>query len=127
MTNKKHLSEGRRVSLPVDSSAFDDFIRNTDIFELTRTYMRHCLENWYGDEPAQFVEALRADFNTVMGTYCFHNTMVSLNKNFNFEPAMDTVTCKITIDDDEGRYCASYQAVFDHDMQIIDDGISGRH
>ncbi len=47
--------------------------------------------------------------------------MVSFNKNFNFEPAMDTISCKITIYDAENRYCMSYKAIFDYELNVIDD------
>lgn len=56
-----------------------------------------------------------------MKTYRFENTMVSFNKNFNFEPPLDTISGKLTIYDSEGSYCMRYRAVFDYDLNIIDD------
>ena len=67
---------------------------------------------------------LRADFDTVMEKYHFYDRMVSFNKNFEFEPPLDTITCIIAINDDEDSYCASYRAIFDYDMNIIDDVLS---
>ena len=59
--------------------------------------------------------------DTVMKTYRFENTMVSFNKNFKFEPPFDTISGKITICDENGDYCMTYQAIFDYDLNIIDD------
>ena len=56
---------------------------------------------------------MRADFDTVMTLYCFYNAMVSVDKNYNFEPELSTITCRITINDAE-----------DFDLNIIDDIIS---
>ena len=67
---------------------------------------------------------LRADFDTVMEKYHFHDRMVSFNKNFEFEPPLDTITYIIAINDDEDSHCASYRAIFDYDMNIIDDVLS---
>ena len=50
--------------------------------------------------------------------------MVSFNKNFEFDIPLDTITCIITINDDEDDYRMSYRAIFDYDMNIIDDVIS---
>ena len=109
------------MRLPIDQHDFSAFIEASDIFKLTRDAMRRCLENWYRDECDQFVENLRADFDTVMGTYRFHDTMVSFNKDFNFDTPLDTISCKITIHDAEDDYCLSYQAIFDYDLNMIDD------
>ena len=67
---------------------------------------------------------LRADFDTVMEKYHFYDSMVSFNKNFEFNLPLDTITCIITINDDEDDYCMCYRAIFDYDMNMIDDMIS---
>ena len=67
---------------------------------------------------------MRADFDTVMTLYCFYNAMVSVDKNYNFEPELSTITCRITINDAEDNYCSAYWSVFDFDLNIIDDIIS---
>lgn len=82
--------------------------------------MKIGLENWYKDGENQFVESLRADFDTVMRTYHFYNTKVSFNKDFPFELALDSITCVIAAHDEEGDYCLSYLAVFDYNLNIID-------
>ena len=81
-------------------------------------------ENWYNDEREQFLDDMRADFDTVMEKYHFYDSMVSFNKNFEFDPPLDTITCIITINDDEDDYRMCYRAIFDYDMNIIDDVIS---
>ena len=53
-----------------------------------------------------------------------NHRMVSFNKNFKFDIPLDTITCMITINDDEDDYRMSYRAIFDYDMNIIDDVIS---
>ena len=67
---------------------------------------------------------MRADLETVIKTYRFHNTMVSFDKDFSFDPPLDTITCTITINDGEGGPCMFYRAIFDYDLNIIDDIIS---
>ena len=111
------------MDFPIDKKAFDKFIEESNIFGLTKDALYQCLKNWYDEEPKQFVEELRADFNTVMKTYHFKNTMVSFNKNINFEPPLDTISGKITIYDSDESYCMSYGAIFDYDLNVIDDVI----
>ena len=50
--------------------------------------------------------------------------MVSFNKDFGFDPPLDTITCIIAINDDEDDHCMFYRAIFDCDLNIIDDVIS---
>ena len=107
--------------LPINEKAFDKFIEESNIFVLAQSLLRQYFKNWYEDDPEQFMDCLRADFNTVMETYRFENAMVSFNKNFNFDPPLDTISAKITIYDSEGDYCFNYQAIFDHDLNAIDD------
>lgn len=111
----------KKIIFPMDKDTFSKFIEESNIFVLTRESLYECLENWYKDEPEQFIEELGADINTVMKTYRFENTMVSFNKNFKFEPPLDTISGKITICDENGDYCMTYQAIFDYDLNIIDD------
>lgn len=112
------------MDYPIDRIAFSKFIRHSNIFELTRVAMAQCLESWYNDEREQFLDDMRADFDTVMEKYHFYDRMVSFSKNFEFEPPLDTITCIIAINDDEDSHCASYRAIFDYDMNIIDDVLS---
>lgn len=107
------------MRLPIDNRVFSEFIEESDIFRLTRESMKQCLKNWYNDGREQFVDAMRADFDTVMKTYHFYDTVVSFNKNFNFDPPLDTITCITTINDGEDDYCTAY-----YDLNIIDDAIS---
>lgn len=113
------------MKFPIDKDAFDVFIEESRIFELTRENLRQNLEYWYyKEDPEQFVENLWADFETVMRTYHFNNRMVSFNKNYNFEPPMDTISCEITIYDAEESYCMTYKAVFDYEFNVLDDILS---
>ena len=109
------------MKLPIDNELFNNFIIQSNIFELTQKMMYQCLENWYKDETKQFIESMGTDFDTVIQTYHFSNTMVSFNKNFNFEPPMDTISCVIRISDEEDMYCTRYKAVFDYNLEAIDD------
>lgn len=111
----------KKIIFPMDKDTFSKFIEESKIFVLTRESLYECLENWYKDESEQFIEELGADINTVMKTYHFENTMVSFNKNFKFEPPLDTISGKITICDENRDYCMTYQAIFDYDLNIIDD------
>ena len=112
------------MDFPINRNAFDQFICNSNIFELTQVAMLQCLKNWYNDEREQFLDDMRADFDTVMERYHFYDSMVSFNKSFEFNPPLDTTTCIITINDDEDDYCMCYRAIFDYDINMIDDMIS---
>lgn len=94
------------------------------MFELAREHLRKYLENWYENDPDGFTEDFGAGFETVMRTYRFENAMVSFNKNFSFEPAMDTISCQITICDAEDSYFTTYKVVFDYELNAIDDMMS---
>ncbi len=78
------------------------------------------LTNWYNDDET-FVENMRADLSTVLEHYQFRNEFVSITKNFNFYPPMDTVSCAICITDEEGDCCSRYNAIFDFQLNAIDD------
>lgn len=111
------------MKFPIDKNELSQFIIETNIFELPRTAMYKCLENWYNDEPDQFNEDMGTDYDTVRNTYHFYDEIVSFNKNFNFEPALDTISCIIRITDEEDCCCMSYRAIFDYDFNMIEDVI----
>ncbi len=106
---------------PINKGLFSNFIIQSNIFELTRKMMHQYLENWYKEEPKQFFESMGADFDTVIQKYHFFNEMVSFNKNFNFEPPLDTISCIIQINDAEDIICTNYKAIFDYNLKAIDD------
>ena len=49
------------MDFPINRNAFDQFICNSNIFELTRVAMLQCLKNWYNDEREQFLDDMRAE------------------------------------------------------------------
>ena len=114
------------MKIPVDTDLFSVFIDESQIFEKTRALLRQYLESWYMDEPQQFIDGMWADFETVMTTYHIENWMVSFNKNFSFDPPLDTITCRLTISDAEDSYCTSYKATFDFALNPIDDTLTDR-
>lgn len=119
---KKH-NAGMEVFMsviPVDSKQFSEFIEESKIFDITRQLMRTYLTSWYEEDAETFVAEMEADLPTVLSEYRFRNTFVSITKNFNFDPPMDTVSCTIHITD-EGGYRTSYRAVFDDCLNMIDD------
>lgn len=85
--------------------------------------MREYLTNWYSDNTETFTEDMRADLTTVLERYHFYNEFVSIDENFNFAPPLDTVTCTIRITDEEDDCCARYRAVFDYQLNVIDDSM----
>ncbi len=106
--------------IPVDPKQFSKFIDNSKIFDMTRRFMRDYLTNWYSDDAETFVEDMRGDLTAVLKKYHFHNEFVSITKNFNFDPPMDTVSCTIHISDEDNDCCTRYTAVFDNHLNLID-------
>jgi len=113
------------IKIPVDPEQFSDFIAKSKIFDQTRELMKKCLTNWYNDDADTFMESMRADLATVLEQYHFYNEFVSITKNFNFDPSIDTVSCTIRISDNEDDCCARYRAVFDNQLNVIDDMMEG--
>lgn len=111
--------------LPVDSKKFSEFIENSKIFDKTRQLMREYLITWYQDDAETFVEEMEADLPAVLEQYHFRNEMVSITKNFNFDPPIDTVSCIIRISDGDGGYLFQYKAVFDERLNVLDDYMEG--
>lgn len=111
--------------IPVDPKQFFEFIDASKIFETTRQLMTRYLMNWYNDDTETFVENMRADLSTVLEHYQFRNEFVSITKNFNFDPPTDTVSCTICITDEEGDCCSRYNAIFDFQLNAIDDYMRG--
>ena len=106
--------------IPVDPEQLSKFIDKSKIFDTTRQLMIGYLTNWYNDDAETFVENMWADLSTVLEHYQFRNEFVSITKNFNFDPPMDTVSCIIYITDEEDDCCARYKAVFDYQLNVID-------
>ncbi|MCI9670187.1 MAG: hypothetical protein HFF49_01375 [Lawsonibacter sp.] len=117
--------ENQQFSIPVDSGQFSAFIERSKIFDRTREIMRGYLTNWYSDNAETFTEDMRADLTTVLEQYHFYNAFVSIDKNFNFDPPLDTVTCTIRIADEEDDYCSQYSAIYDFHLNAIDDYMRG--
>lgn len=108
-------------AIPVDPEQFSKFIDKSTIFDMTRQLMTGYLTNWYNDNAETFVENMRTDLSTVLEHYQFRNEFVSITKNFNFDPPMDTISCTIHISDEDDDCCTRYTAVFDLQMNAIDD------
>lgn len=113
------------ISIPVDSEEFSEFIKRSKIFDRTRELMRGYLTNWYSNNVETFIEDMRADLATVLERYHFYNEFVSIDKNFNFDPPLDTVTCTIRIADEEDDYCSQYSTIYDFHLNAIDDYMRG--
>ena len=111
--------------IPVDPEQFSEFIDKSKIFDITRQLMTGYLTNWYNDDAETFVENMRVDLSTVLEHYQFRNEFVSITKNFNFDPPMDTVSCTIHISDEDGDCCVRYTAIFDAKLNLIDDYMKG--
>lgn len=99
----------------------DRIIEENDIFKMTRGFMTECLKNWFEEDPEAFIEDMEADFETVMSSYHFYDEKVSFDKNFNFDPPINTVTCIIEIRDQNDERRMSYRGIYDCDMNMIDD------
>lgn len=120
----KHIEKSMR-SVPVGPEQFSEFIDQAKIFDRTRELMREYLANWYYDDAEAFAENMRADLSIVLEQYHFHNEFVSITKNFNFDPPADTISCTIRITDEENDCCARYSAIFDFQLNAIDDYMGG--
>lgn len=112
------------MNLPVNKEAFQDFIIQSDLFGLTRGLLNECLKNWYHNNPREFIQDMGANLDTVINKYHFCDEEVSITKNFNFKPALDCITCTIRITDEADDCCMSYKAVFDYELNVIDDILS---
>ncbi len=115
--------ENQQFSIPVDPEQFSTFIERSRIFDRTRELMRGYLTNWYSDNTETFLKDMRADLTTVLERYHFYNEFVSIDKIFNFDPPLDTVTCTIRIADEEDDCCARYRVIFDYRLIVIDDAM----
>ena len=111
--------------IPVDPERFSDFIDKSKIFDRTQELMKECLTNWCHGDADAFMESMRADLPTVLEQYHFYNELVCITKNFNFDPPIDTVSCTIRITDEEDDCCAHYRAVFDNQLNAVDDMMEG--
>ena len=112
-------------AIPVDPEQFSEFIDKSKIFDTTRQLMTGYLTNWNNDDAETFVEEMRADLSTVLEHYRFRNEFVSITKNFNFDPPIDTVSCTICITDEDGDCCSRYNAIFDFQLNAIVDYMRG--
>ena len=108
-------------SAPVHPEQFSIFIEKSRIFDKTRSSMQEYLKSWYKDDTDSFTECMRADLITVLEQYHFYNEFVSITKNFNFNPPIDMVSCTIRITDEEDDCCTRYRAIFDAQVNMIDD------
>jgi len=113
------------IRIPVDPEQFSDFITKSKIFDQTQELMKRNLTNWYNHDADTFIESMRADLTTVLEQYHFYNEFVSITKNFNFDPPIDTVSCTIRITDNEDDCCTRYTAFFDNQLNVIDDMMKG--
>ena len=112
-------------SIPIDSEQFLVFIEQSNIFDRTREFMKGYLTNWYNDHADTFIEDMRANLTMVLEHYHFYNTFVSITKNFNFDPPIDTISCTIRITDEKDICCSQYTAFYDKQLNVIDDVMKG--
>lgn len=111
----------KKITVPIDKHAFTTFIEQSNIFEKTRAYMWQYLQNWYADSASDFMECMRADFETVQKTYHFYDSCVAIAKDV--ERELDYINCWIDIRDAEDDICCSYRAMYDYDLVCFDDTI----
>lgn len=110
-----------QTGIPIDFHEFSRFIDSSEIFDRTTALMNAYLARWYNNDAESFVEDMRADLATVLKQYHFFNEFVAITKNFNFDPPIDTLSCTIRITDEEDDCCTRYRAVFDAQLNVIDD------
>ena len=108
------------MKVPIDNKEFERFIAESEIFILTKEILYESLKNWYEEESEKFIEDMRADINTVIEKYRFSSDMISINKDFRYEPPLDTISGKITIYDSDGDYC------YDERIKLFKQGIKQR-
>lgn len=111
----------KQTGIPIDSEEFSRFIDSSEIFDRTTDLMKRYLTSWHNNDAESFREEMRADLTTVLERYQFYHEFVSITKNFNFDPPIDTVSCIIRITDAEGDCCTRYRAIFDTRLNVIDD------
>ncbi len=116
-------SEDSNLVSPVDPDTFSDFIAHSNLFTNTKKSLILYLENWFADNPTEFIENMSAELDTVLNQYHFHKQRISLDKNYNYDPPLDTITCVIRVTDEVDDIVVSYRTVFDRNIKIIDDTV----
>ncbi len=109
--------------VPIDRDKYSRFIEESRIFDKAKVLLIECLSNWYSESSDAFVEDMRADFNSVINSYHFHNETVAISKHFDYDPVLDYISCTIRITDEEDDWCIRYKVIFDYDLNAIDDSI----
>ena len=100
---------------------FDVYLEKHQIFEKTMQSMMRYLKNWYEDDPKDFREEMRADYQTVAETYQFKRKIAAFEKNYMYDTPLLCIAFSMDINDDEGDYTAIYTAIFDLNGNYMDD------
>ena len=107
--------------VPIDKDKFSKYIEESKIFDKTKALLLDYLSNWYSKSSSEFIQDMRADLNMVIKSYHFHNETVAISKHFDYDPVLDYISCTIRITDEEDDWCIRYKAIFDYDLNAIDD------
>ena len=107
--------------IPINSKLFEEYIQKNSLFEKARKHLKEYLEIWWEEDSDAFLEGMRASFEKVIKEYKFTDKIVSIKKNFLYEPPQDYLSVSICIDDEEGDWVSQYDAFFDFSFLLFDD------
>jgi hypothetical protein len=105
--------------MPVDVIEFDRYIQGNELFEIGEKYLVQCLKKWYEEAPDEFIENMRVSLDKVMKEYKFSWRIVSVTKNFYFDPPKDYLSISIRIGDEEDSYIAGYTVFLDFSFNFL--------
>lgn len=110
-----------QIDWPKSSEELGRLVEERQLFDRAKESLVNYLESCSVEDPARFAEDMRADLETVLQTYHFRHKMVSLHKNYYYDPPEDYLSVTIDIDDNGGDWCCTYRVFFDFDLNVIDD------
>ncbi|OON95784.1 MAG: hypothetical protein ATN36_07605 [Epulopiscium sp. Nele67-Bin005] len=107
------------MKIEVNTKIFDQLVNEHQLFEKTYALMCGYLKAWYNEVPEDFLEEIGVDFDAMLDTYDFQNSLIALG--YNYVQETNYIVCSIHIHDEETRYWGEYKAFFDYNLEFIED------
>ena len=107
--------------MPINSKLFEEYIKKNGLFDKAREYLKEYLEIWWKEEPDFFLEFMEAPYEKVIKEYRFLDKIVSVEKNFSYEPPRDYLSVCISVRDEKNSYFGQYTVSLDFSFERIED------